>query len=491
MVMETSWIVPCYRALSGVGRALPARSVFITFGGLMLAAFLLTRIMYSLRFRVSARRLFSLVFLTTGALTVVYTFLYAGGGFNLHSLTRGIVQSFQGSTSFIPHEFEVILLSILFWTRGVLLSQRWMSVQVVLRSFRVGAFCLLMLGLLPSLPPETAPSIEVYIFLLSGLVSMGAGRASELSQLRGGGENPFNRTWLLGIASGAVLIVGCAAILAVFSADNLASPAARLALWIMEGVLLLIVLLLSPLILIGLVIVPEVLGNTLPDLLEQLERSLNLSALREILVGVLELLLALLSGLIDLALRLLELLSQWSGLRPYFLLGIIFVAVLVLFKLVSRVWRAPRRRDGVKDTRQSILDWNGFVIWLRTALETGTKRIVKGLEILRGGGRLLAAARIRRIYSRMMRMWDELGHPRQAAETPLEYLTTVSKLYPDLTGDLTHITRAYVQVRYGETPETRQEVLRVEEAWKSVREFGDARRRAQKGSEPNTDGSRL
>jgi hypothetical protein len=490
MVMETSWIVPFYRALSGVGRALPARSLFITFGGLILGAFLLMRAMYFLRFRVSARRIFSLVFLSIGALIAVYTFLYSGEGFHIGSLTRGIVHSFQDPTSFIPREFEVILLSTLFWTRGVLLSQRWMSVQVVLRSFRLGAFFLLILGLLPSLTPEKVPSIEIYIFLLSGLVSMGAGRASELSQLRGGGENPFNRTWLLGMASGAALIVGCAALLAVFSADNLATPAARLALWIMEGVLLLIVLILSPLILIGLVIVPEVLGDTLPDLLEQLERSLNLSVLREILVGVLELLLALLSGLMDLALRLLELLSELSGLRPFFLIGTIFVAVLILFKLVSRVWLAPRRRGGVKDARQSILDWNEFVVWLRTVLETGTKRIVRGLELLRGGGRLLAAARIRRIYSRMMRMWDELGHPRQAAETPLEFLTTVSKLYPDLTGELTRITRAYVQVRYGETPETRQEVASVEEAWKSVREFGNAQRRDQKGSEPKADGSR-
>jgi hypothetical protein len=450
----------------------------------MLAAFLLMRGTYFLHFRVSVRRVLSLVFLTISALLAVYTFLYAEGSFQISSLTRGIVQGFQDPDSIIPREFEVILLSILLWTRGVVLSQRWISSQVVLRSFRVGAISLLVLGLLPTLSSEASLSTEVYIFMLSGLVSMGAGRASELSQLRGGGENPFNRTWLLGMASGAAFIVGCAALLAGFSAGNLTSPAARLTLWIMEGILLLIMLILSPLIFIGLVVVQKVFGGALPDMLELLERSLNFSNLREILVGVIQSLLALLSGLMEFVFSLLELLPDWGGIKPYLLLGILFLAVLGLIKLVSRVWWVPRRRRGARDTRQSIMGWNEFVSMLRTALEKGTQKIVNGFERLRGGGGLLAAARIRRIYARMMRMWEDFGHPRQVAETPLEFLTTISKLHPELAAEMAYITRAYVLVRYGENPETGQEVARVEEAWRSVRKYGEARRSEQKGSIP-------
>ncbi|MCJ7659805.1 MAG: DUF4129 domain-containing protein, partial [Anaerolineales bacterium] len=67
---------------------------------------------------------------------------------------------------------------------------------------------------------------------------------------------------------------------------------------------------------------------------------------------------------------------------------------------------------------------------------------------------------------------ERLGDPRPVAQTPLEFLPTLEHTFPGREIDLEDITRAYLRVRYGELPETRQEVDQVEESWERVRVQG-------------------
>jgi hypothetical protein len=64
-----------------------------------------------------------------------------------------------------------------------------------------------------------------------------------------------------------------------------------------------------------------------------------------------------------------------------------------------------------------------------------------------------------------MELSEDLGRPRNPAKTPLEFLPSLNELFPALDVELARITQAYLQVRYGELPETRQEVEEVEKAW--------------------------
>jgi hypothetical protein len=68
-----------------------------------------------------------------------------------------------------------------------------------------------------------------------------------------------------------------------------------------------------------------------------------------------------------------------------------------------------------------------------------------------------------------MALSEALGRPRPAARTPLEFLPVLGGLFPSLEGDLAVITHAYLKVRYGELPETHQEIEAVESAWARVR----------------------
>ena len=70
---------------------------------------------------------------------------------------------------------------------------------------------------------------------------------------------------------------------------------------------------------------------------------------------------------------------------------------------------------------------------------------------------------------------------RPESQTPLEFLAPLGQVFPGLSHELVAITHAYVRVRYGELPETPQELEIVEQAWSRLQVMGEERKRDQKG----------
>lgn len=79
-----------------------------------------------------------------------------------------------------------------------------------------------------------------------------------------------------------------------------------------------------------------------------------------------------------------------------------------------------------------------------------------------------AAASIRRIYRQMCDAAAAAGYARAPAETPYEFLSTLQEAWPEGTAETRLITRAYVKVRYGEVPETREELEQIGSAWERL-----------------------
>jgi hypothetical protein len=107
---------------------------------------------------------------------------------------------------------------------------------------------------------------------------------------------------------------------------------------------------------------------------------------------------------------------------------------------------------------------------LRKALDEALDQLAARF---RPAQRLLAAAHIRRIYSHLMDLCEELKRPRPAGKTPLEFLPDLGEVFGQHSADLELITLAYVRVRYGEYPESQAEVIAVEQAWERLAEEGD------------------
>ena len=78
------------------------------------------------------------------------------------------------------------------------------------------------------------------------------------------------------------------------------------------------------------------------------------------------------------------------------------------------------------------------------------------------------AASIRRIYSDMCQVAAGAGYPRGSSETPYEYLDTLYSTWPDNRSETSLLTEAYIRVRYGEIPETENELLAIRSAWQQL-----------------------
>jgi hypothetical protein len=107
---------------------------------------------------------------------------------------------------------------------------------------------------------------------------------------------------------------------------------------------------------------------------------------------------------------------------------------------------------------------------LREVSRSLRKRLRRFLE---GRVQTSHAARIRRIYGELMALSARLEHPRPRAVTPLEFLNTLNVLFPSAAAELATITSAYIKVRYGEFPESPQELQGVLLAWERVRAQGE------------------
>jgi len=76
------------------------------------------------------------------------------------------------------------------------------------------------------------------------------------------------------------------------------------------------------------------------------------------------------------------------------------------------------------------------------------------------------AVSIRRIYRNMLHAADASGYPRLETETPYEFLKTLAQAWPENKAQTQLITNAYVKVRYGELPETQEEIQAIKDAWR-------------------------
>jgi hypothetical protein len=149
-------------------------------------------------------------------------------------------------------------------------------------------------------------------------------------------------------------------------------------------------------------------------------------------------------------------------------------AGLVVFLLLMRAQTAIRRRWS-EETGDVLYEPGNLLKELRDAFAARAKRAGEAAgdqAVLRRDQQVEAAARIRQIYTELIRLAADFGLPRDPAQTPLEFTESLQADWSSAGPDLDRITQAYLKIRYGGFPESAGEVRTVEEAWKSVRSSG-------------------
>lgn len=360
---------------------------------------------------------------------------------------RFILHGDAGESAF----FHLIVIGLLVW-RGVSLANGPVTLNTVQSHFQTGLLFLLLYGMLfgPLHPSEA--TLGLYSFLFCGLVDMSAARIANLSELRGGRIPRFGAGWMFSILLASLLVVALAILVGQLISGRIAEAINLVILVVFAIGTGLTLIILSPLFLLLSKIIPAII-----DLFDQLIKRLQN-------LGVLEQLQKAIESVSQVLEKFVPFLLAGRGLLLVLILSVLLVVILLALRLRAL------QRETIEETETGSAGGEETSGLLKKLLN----RMLHDVRGLRrhSPAQLLAAARVRQIYRQLMALSHKLGHERPPSLTPLEFLPHLQQLFPEEELNVGVITQAYVQVRYGEYPETREEVQRVETAWENVRRKG-------------------
>lgn len=459
-IMDLSWILAWLGFLQRQASEGNWAGTVVGLLTVLLTSFLLSRAAHTLNFTTHTRRIMLGVFFLISYLGLLHLLIYARNGLPLYRIFLNMHTSFLNPTGLVPVEFSILALCLYLWLRGVALGMMWMGTQSVRRSLRVGIFVFLWLGLIW---PHALELLAQYagIFLLSSVVAHSFARANALNLMRGGRRTSFNFRWILVLQFIAVALIA----LSMFAGGRLYEALGTFALIVLRFFLVLVIILAliaaTPLLILFFIAFPLLFQRMMDTpILEEMS-----AILREVF-----------DGLVGLGR---DVGILFDGLSDNFLLiqrliAFAFWFIVLSIVLVFSLWLGRKK---VKSTAEA-LDYDAEDIKDDISLPRSTFWKVIRAQItrwsarfdrLRSGSRWLGAMRIRAIYARLMDLCDQMGAGRRKVETPTEFLTTLRQLFPQEDQETGLITEAYIRVRYGELPETHEQVKRVEDAWRTLK----------------------
>jgi hypothetical protein len=476
LLMNLSWLVPWFQAFTRV-TTYSTEKVTLVIGVILLVAYIIGKVVTSLRLRTEVQvGLIGFLILVSilWSLSVVNPSSNTGdpaGSFN--QAMRGWEEVF----SVIPRELLVIMALLFIWWWGIRLTRERIGPHVAIKHFKIGSIMLLLYAAVIAGLVGYHPPVWIYgLFLFSSLIAMGAARISVVGYLRGGRRSPFNRRWLVEMVVAAAIMLSIAAVAAFF----LTGQSERIVGWLEGLVYILGLIVASPLLLIlslmagwlnemdsaSFEIVPE---SEIP--LEEVETT-DPAGMPFVGEGAL--------GEINLV-PILQSVLTWI---------VVILALFILYKFLRRtvVLMRMRWRD-IEDDSDVYSGLGGLGQLLREVLLGEAQHAADGFSRrLNRKERIMAAEQIRNIYAQLLELSEELGHSRPPSITPFEFLPELEAQFSGLSADLRVITSAYVDIRYGELPETQGQLEAVENTWQRVRIYGEARRKElkSKGREVQT-----
>lgn len=462
MIMELSIIIPWFRSLTPETLAVSPSQAMLILGAVLACAYIIARSMDYLLLKISLQRGLFLVYIILSILFGLRHLLYKTERVGILELISRPMQAFTDWKTLIPPELIIVLTILLTIWRGISLSQKYIEPASVKRNFLIGVMAMILYAFINTAVTGETPGVFMYIFLSSGLFAMAGARIYSISYLRGSIKNPFDLKWFLGLSLMIVSLIGLSTLSVWLLSKRLA---------IIQGIggvilgffALVLLGISSPLFFLAQRVVEYSpgLADSVGNLLE------SLRVFREVVYS--------LSQRILTSEQLAVFFSLISVIKPI-LLWIFVGAMLIVVLAVIRRWRFIERETSAVMSQSSSLQVDILGL-IRTLLDTSLQKFRDGLSSdprIRSGRMWLAAARIRRIYARLMNLAADLGTPRHKSQTPLEYLPALISLLPEHRDNLTRITEAYLKVRYGELAETEEEVQSIEAAWHEVEAAGQS-----------------
>jgi hypothetical protein len=344
----------------------------------------------------------------------------------------------------VPAFAHMLIVVMLIW-RGVRLARSPITLGFSQTSFRLSAAAFLFFGTVYHhyLQPRSIVLFGLYLFL--ALSGMTFGRIAYLGQTRGGKLPPYGWSWLGKISIAVLGIVSVAVLTGISISGKAANTLATAVMSVLGAFAVAAAYILAPVmqVVIGFImrLLERTPGSDLvvgPAMREGIRVPGEETANNE----------ALLSNIVEIL----------QALLP---VGILIIVVVLI--LSSLGWKPWSRKPQAVEADTALI---------KPAKAHNQKETTSFIPGWVNPGRLLAAARIRRVYAQLMDLSARLENARPPAVTPLEFLPGLIILFPEERESVSIITNAYLDVRYGEVPEDPQAVQTVLTAWKQVNQKG-------------------
>ena len=385
--------------------------------------------------------------------------LYDGYWFDPRWLGDLVKSIFSAGNQLWFRNIAVIILVAICWLRGLSLAKRVIDIDEMGTRLRFGGLFLapLAVGIADQyLAVRVAPFVLLYFFAL--LMAIALTRAEEMSTQNLTHGFAMTPRWFVTVAIAGIFLVLLSAFFgALTGQDNLQTLRSWLGpLWAAiyyagTTILHTVLYLATPLV--------ALLSFIVDQLFFLIQRLLSS------VIGPQDLEAIDLQPITDFAQELVgedELIAPpnipFQIGRGAVVLGTFLIITLVIF-LSRRLFRARlfvTGRDG------EILDGNAGIQLNRGGIRGWFDQIAQ----MR---RRRTAQSIRRIYQDMCLLAAENSYPRGETETPFEYMETVQPLWRESMDEVKLITQAFARIRYGELPETAEELAQIKQAWQTLR----------------------
>ena len=469
-LMEIALLTPVVLVILGWARYWPPYQVGLWLLLIMLVPFNLIRLMSLLRLSLKRQRQILLIALAITIFQSWRLLLYnAGPPWDLGWMREFFNSLGESGNLLWTRDLSIFIVTAFVWWRGIRLAIRHPEINNVGLRLRLGGLIFLPLILwfsntLINTGVNVAASVLLFFFFALMVISLV--RAENIEQEQSGTASTLNARWFMTVALAALLIIVLTgALTALITGESLFVVVAWLSpLWaaLQFGATVVGIILFEfaypPLeLLAGLV-------QWLSGILNILFGQVSATLLESPLFSDLD------SPLIPTPTETAEAIG--SGFTDKAATGLIMIGLLVIIALaLARTYR--QATFAARDSEHS-----------RTIAESDEKpgigrRLLERLGVLR---HWRAAASVRRIYRQMCAAATAAGYPRSGSETPYEYLSSLSRVWPEYTTETRLITEAFIRVRYGEVPETAEELESLRSAWRQL-EAEEPKRREKTGEQ--------
>jgi hypothetical protein len=442
MLMEVTWAAAWYQAI--VKPLAPLIITAIVFSAIILGSNFISRFIGRDAMNTNLSRAMIFAWLAFCVFFSLQVLVFPGQGLSLVELI-GSTFSILGLDKEGMRQFWHLLFVSLLFLRGVVLARRPLSLGYNISSFTFGIIAFMIYGMAYQWMQASEPITALLLFLFIGLIGMSTSRIALLGETKGGKLPVFGRSWFTRILLAA--LAGSAGALAVgwLLSGHVAAYMAALVAVLFSLLAVAFYTLLLPILGLLIDLAYRIGQFAFQDF--ELKQSPAMLSMEEFM---------------NTAEENIEAMNDAANTSQFIILGGILILILIAiwFSFNSKSWqkrelneveegetRSSPRLSSTADEKSPTFPFTNPFRWI-------------------------AAARIRRIYSQLMDMSRKLDLPRPAAVTPLEFQPRLLALFPDAQEQVVTITTAYLKIRYGELPESNQDVDTVTDAWTVINNQG-------------------